>query len=383
VAIGKLKLLQSADRLLGPWLCRNLKPTAKKLKLTIDATDREQHSGPIPPEEVRRILVIRPGGLGDAALTYPLLRALRQGYPDARVDVLAEKRNAGIFEITDIVAKIHCYDSDMPAMLWRLRGAQYDIIIDTEQFHHFSTILANFLRPGYLCGFDTLGRRRFQTHSVPYGEGTYEAQSFLDLAEAVLGPSYHFDPDRYFIDVKPEARTWAVKTMEATGERELAVIAPTASGSSRLWPAARYAEVTRWLIGRNYFVVLLGGQDGIEAAGYISTHNDSGRVLNLAGRTTLAQSAAVLRQARLLVSADTGVMHLAYGIGTPTVSLFGSGLHRKWAPPGRHHRIVRKGLPCSPCIQFGQLPPCPFDIACMRDLGAGDVIAAIEDLLHG
>ena len=91
MATGKLKVLQSADRLLGPWLCRYLKPTAKQLKSTVEATDREQRSRPIPPDEVRRILVIRPGGLGDAALTYPLLRALRQGYPDARVDVLAEK----------------------------------------------------------------------------------------------------------------------------------------------------------------------------------------------------------------------------------------------------------------------------------------------------
>lgn len=335
------------------------------------------------PDEVRRILVIRPGGLGDAALTYPMLQALRQGYPDARIDILAERRNAGIYRIADIVAEIYRYDSGVLGVLRRLRDKRYDIVIDTEQFHHFSTVFANLLRPKYLCGFDTLGRKRFQTHSVPYRDETYEARSFIGLAEAVLGSEIAFDPDRPFIDVDPGARAWAAETMAAAQGRKVAVIAPVAGGASRLWPAVRYAEVAAWLIDRQYYVVLLGGRDGIEAAREIVDRNRSGTVLNLAGKTSLVQSAAVLQRAGLSVSADTGVLHLAYGVGTPTVSLFGSGLHRKWGPPGRYHRIVRKGLSCSPCIRFGRLPPCPHDIACMRELSARDVIDAIGDLSAG
>jgi ADP-heptose:LPS heptosyltransferase len=77
------------------------------------------------------------------------------------------------------------------------------------------------------------------------------------------------------------------------------------------------------------------------------------------------------------------VLHLAYAVGTPTVALFGPGLHRKWAPPAPRHRVVRLGLPCSPCTRSGRVPPCPIGIACMRDLGVAPVLAAAEELLQG
>ncbi len=356
---------------------------AKALKPATEAAGSMRHSGPVALKEVRRILVIRPGGLGDAALTVPMLQALRQGFPEAGIDVLVERRNAGVYEISDVVDEIYRYDSGALSVLRRLRNVQYDLVIDTEQFHHFSTVFANLLRPKFLCGFNTLGRSHLQTHSVPYSDDAYEVYSFLRLAESVLGSSINFDPDRPFIDVMPEAQAWAAQAMEAKDARAAAVIAPVAGGSSRLWPVARYAEVAEWLIGCGHYVVLLAGRDGIEAASKISHHCRPGAVLNLAGETTLAQSAAVLQQAGLSVSADTGVMHLAYGVGTPTVALFGSGSHLKWGPPGRDHRIVRNGLSCSPCIRFGRLPSCPHDFACMRELHAGDVIAAIEDLLPG
>jgi len=309
-----------------------------------------------------------------------LLNALRQGYPDALVDVLAEKRNAGVYEIGDLVSEIHCYDSGVLGVQRRLQSAGYDILIDTEQIHHLSTIFANSLRPKYLCGFDTLGRRRFQTHTVPYREDRYEAISFLQLAEAVLGSPHGFDPDQPFIIVRPAAKAWAATKLKSANERQVVAVAATAGGSARLWPVARYAEVVRWLASRGYYVVLLGGSDGVEAANFIAAHMAPDAVLNLTGKTTLVQSAALLQHACLSVSADTGVMHLAYGVGTSTVSLFGSSSHRKWGPPGRRHRVVRKGLACSPCIRFGRLPPCPHNIACMQEIDAAEVIAAIEDL---
>jgi ADP-heptose:LPS heptosyltransferase len=132
---------------------------------------------------------------------------------------------------------------------------------------------------------------------------------------------------------------------------------------------------------RGHAVILLGGRDGVTAAATIAADNDPERVLNLAGKTTLAQTAALLQRARLSLSADTGVMHLAYAVGTPTVSLFGPGLQHKWAPPGKQHRVVRKGLACSPCTRHGRIPPCPHNIACMREISVADVTDAINALL--
>ena len=80
--------------------------------------------------------------------------------------------------------------------------------------------------------------------------------------------------------------------------------------------------------------------------------------LILAGMTSLAETAAVIQKCALLVSGDSGVLHIAAGLGVPTVSIFGPGRVEKWAPQGEHHVVVTKRLTCSPCTMFGTTPPC-------------------------
>jgi ADP-heptose:LPS heptosyltransferase len=91
----------------------------------------------------------------------------------------------------------------------------------------------------------------------------------------------------------------------------------------------------------------------------------------------------LIGEAELVVCSDTGVLHLAYGIGTPAVSLFGSGIEPKWAPPGRHYRSINKHLSCSPCTLFGETPPCPIGIACMAAITVEEVQRAAWELLEG
>jgi ADP-heptose:LPS heptosyltransferase len=337
---------------------------------------------PIPAAALRRVLIIRPGGLGDAVLSYPMLTALRAAYPHARFDALVERRNAGVYRINPIVDEIYRYDSRPWTVFGRLKKNCYDLIIDTEQYHHLSTLLANALRPRFLCGFDTLGRGRFMTHAAVHDEHSYEVFSFLRLAEIVLGAPITFDPDQPFIKIPAQTSTWADQTIRAAGLPRFVVLAPGAGGAYKRWPPSRYAEIVNWLTRRDYPVILLGGRDAMPAAAQITTRTDSGRVVNLVGQTTLTQSAGLLQRASLSVSADTGAMHLAYAVGTATVSLFGPGEHLRWAPPGKRHRIIRKGLACSPCTRFGHVPRCPYDVACMREISAPEVIAACGDRLE-
>ena len=367
----KLKFLRAVDRSVGRQLCRMVRPRASAIGT----------GGPISPDDLQKILVVRPGGLGDAVLTYPMLRALRVHYPGASLDLLAESRNAGVYEIDKLATQIYRYDARPASVFRQLRDNAYDLVIDTEQYHALSAVFANGLAPKFLCGFESLGRSRLQTHSVAFAESTYEASSFLELANAVTGESATFDAERAFITVGESALAWADIELRAAAISKFVALTPGAGGRYRLWSPDRYAEVAQWLVSLGYAVVILGGADGTAAATRIADGLPHDQYLNLAGKTTLAQTAAMLSRARLSVSADTGVMHLAYAVGTPTVSLFGPGLHEKWAPPGSDHRIVRKGIFCSPCTAQGRVPRCPRKIACMRDIGTGEVTAAIATVL--
>ncbi len=335
----------------------------------------------IPAGSLSRILVIRPGGLGDAVLLRPALAALAATCPEARIDVLAERRNAGAFEIgTPGYTVIH-YDRGPAAALAALVRAHYDLVIDTEQYHCLPALLARALRPRWHCGFATLDRARLRTHPVPYAPGRYEAEAFLDLVTAVTGRTFAFDANAPFLAVDAPTAERAATRLAPLGDRPFAAVLPASGGLFRSWPAERFTAVAKHLQSRGLALVLLGGPDARAIAGDIARSLPARHCLDLSGATTLAETAAVLERARLAVALDSGPLHLAFAVGTPTVSLFGPALWRKWAPPGARHRTVRLGLDCSPCTVDGRVPPCPYDVACMRDLGTERVTAAIDSLL--
>jgi ADP-heptose:LPS heptosyltransferase len=124
--------------------------------------------------------------------------------------------------------------------------------------------------------------------------------------------------------------------------------------------------------------VVVGGKEDRQQGEVIA---GGGLGLNLAGQTSLAETAAVIQKSSLLLSGDSGVLHLAVGLGTATVSLFGPGRAKKWAPQGDRHIVINRGLACSPCTTFGTTPPCPIDARCMRDITVDEVVNAVSMLL--
>lgn len=376
----RLRLLKRLDALAGRWMCANIAPAASGMGVNGTAA-LTQPPRPVPPAGVERILIIRPGGIGDAVLTFPMIAALRRHYREAEIEVLGERRNAGVYRINDWVRRVHLYDRHPLATMRELSRGRYQIVVDTEQYHYLSCIAANRLRPDYICGFDTIGRGRFQTHRVRYSDRVYEVHSFLSLASALIGSEQSFDPDAPFLEVSPQWVEWAEATLHPRGGRPVAVVMPTASTPHRFWPVQRYAEIAQWLARRGFLVVVLGGPDAGADAGLIEQACRGSDVLNLAGRTTLPQTAGILTRTQLYVSADTGPLHIAYGVGTPTVHMFGSGIQEKWAPQGRRYLVVNKNLPCSPCTRYGYTPPCPYHAACMDAITVADVTRAIDEVL--
>lgn len=367
---GAKEALKRFDRLTGPVLCRLSRPRVR------GAAGR----GALTREEVSRILILRPGGIGDAVLTLPMVREVGRFFDGAEIDLLAERRNAAVYRIADPERRVWCYDAAPVETLRRLRRRRYDLVIDTEQFHHLSTWLANLLAPRYLCGFDTLGRRRLQTHSVAYSEQTYEAESFLALAASVTGQVTRFDPEAPFLRPGRPWVEWADGAL-GSGPRPLAAIMVAAGAAHRRWPAERFGQVARWLRERGLDVLLVGGADGAEVARAVVDRLGGRGVTNLVGAVGLGCTAAALARCQVCVSPDTGILHVAYALGIPTVGLFGSGLQGKWGPPGRRHRGVNRGLGCSPCTSGGTPRSCPSGYACMDAIGVDDVVAALTAVL--
>jgi ADP-heptose:LPS heptosyltransferase len=325
---------------------------------------------------VTSTLLIRPGGIGDAVLLIPLIRSLKNIYPAIHVTVLAEQRNSGVFSLISCVDRLLCYDR--PMELLQVLRCSYDIVIDTEQWHRLSAVVARIAAAPVKIGFDTNERRRMFTRPIPYSHDDYEAVSFAHLLKPLGIEAGGVEMGTPFLSVPDDVSRKAAGLLEMLHDQTFVTIFPGASIAERRWGADRFRRVAEMLSIFGIKTVVVGGKEDRQQGKVITA---GGLGLNLAGMTMLSESAAVIQKSSLLLSGDSGVLHIAVGLGVPTVSLFGPGRAKKWAPQGDRHIVINKRLPCSPCTTFGTTPPCPINAQCMRDISVDEVANTVTMLL--
>jgi lipopolysaccharide heptosyltransferase II len=325
--------------------------------------------------EPSAVLFIRPGGIGDAVLLLPAIHALTQAYPACRVDILAERRNAAVFLFASGIRTVYRYDS-LAEFSSVLRN-RYDVVIDTEQWYRLSAVVARLVRAPVKIGYGTNERKRLFTHPVTYSPDDYEADSFLKLLHP-LGISAPLAVLPPFIQIPEPAVRMAASLLEDVGGKLVVALFPGSSVREKCWGTDRFASLAARLIEKGAEVVVVGGREEV-SAGEEMAREGSGR--NLAGKTSLVETAAIIARADVLVSGDSGLLHIAAGLHVPTVSLFGPSSVDKWAPRGNGHRVVGKRLTCSPCSRYGTIPPCPHDVGCMADITVDEVVEVVELVL--
>lgn len=353
----KIKLLKYIDQFFGRLLVFILPAPIKK---EID--------------HLQTVLLIRPGGIGDAVLLIPTIISLRSAFPTLQIDILAEKRNSQIFKLCPDVASVYCYDK--LADFRRVLTSRYDLVIDTEQWHRLSAVVARLIRSRRKIGFGTNERAKMFNDAVAYAHSDYEASSFFKLLQPLQTKS-SCDIIPPFLNIPDTVRS-ATEILDSHSGRYV-VLFPGASIAERRWGKDKFAALAKQFIEKKMTVVIVGGQEDCAAGDTIAFLVPE--VINLVGKTSLLETVSVLKDATLLVSGDSGVLHIGVGLGVPTVSLFGPGISEKWAPQGELHRVVNLQLSCSPCTRFGTTPACPIGAKCIRDISVDQVFSAAKELL--
>lgn len=354
----KIGLMKTIDRFFGTLL-------VKIMSAAIVGNDVLPHS----------FLFIRPGGIGDAVLLIPALNVLREKFTDIHITVLAEKRNASAFKLCPYIDEVLHYNK--PKELFKALRGNYSVVIDTEQWHRLSALVARFTGAPVSIGFGTNEREKMFAHSIHYSHDDYEADSFLNLLTP-LGIAETCGIRTPFLVVPEISKIKAEKLLESLACRPFVSVFPGASIPERRWGMENFAAVAQRLSAKGIAIVVVGGK-GEKTDGDRIT--DGGRGLNFAGKTSLIETAAIIEKSTVLLSGDSGVLHIGVGLGKPTVSLFGPSNIRKWAPIGEKNIVICKNLPCSPCAKFGYTPICPINAKCMVDITVSEVAVAVENLL--
>jgi heptosyltransferase-2 len=226
-------------------------------------------------------------------------------------------------------------------------------------------------------GFATSGRGALLSRAIPASESSrhrHQLENYRALATLEGEPSAGDSPA---VSLDP---TWVAEAeaLWPLGQRARVAIHPGASyGEAKRWSPRRFGEVARLFLEEGFSVALLGGAAEAELARSVKEHSSSG-MADLVGRTGLGVLAAILKSAHLLVTNDSGPMHLAAACGTPVAAIFGSTSPTWTAPWGQHHRVIQERVPCSPCFQRS----CRFGAPCLERVTVGRVFRESLEMLE-
>ncbi len=324
----------------------------------------------------KKILVIRLSSIGDIVLTTPVIRCLKQKYPDTEIHYLTKKQYVPLLAENPYIGKIHSFDHNFRELLPVLKNERFDYIADLHKNWRSAYFRIRLMRPS--GSFPKLNIRKWM---------------LVNLRIDRL-PRIHI-VDRYFRAVETigifndgkgldcfiprEDETDPVKLFPAAANGFIAM-AIGARHNTKIFPAERAAEVCR---GAGKPVFLLGGKEDRER-GDLIVRLSGLSVFNTCGMLTLNQSASLIRQADALITNDTGMMHIGAAFRKKIISIWGNtipefGMYPYFPEgvenPGRNLEV--KGLDCRPCSKLG-FKECPKGhFKCMLQIRISDILNAL------
>lgn len=339
----------------------------------------------------RRILIIRPSAIGDVIMASPMIHALRQAYPEARLIWLAEPQVADLLranpELDGVVfwpksrwrellkkGQLLSLSREIKSLAGELRREKFDLALDVQGLLR-SRLLAWLSGARERVGFDSREPGRFlMSRIVSKGpQSTRMSSEYCHLmGELGLNPG-EFRPS---IVVAPEDRQVARDLLQGVGS-DFVLIAPFTTRPQKHWFEERWGLLVKQIEGRFGLPVVIAGGPGDEEASRRIRVNAQGRIFDFTGKTSLGQAAAMIERSALVIGVDTGLTHLGTAFSRPTVALFGSTCpYLETASPLT--QVLYENLPCAPCRRK---PTCNGEFHCMQALTVEKVVAAAENLL--
>ena len=332
----------------------------------------------------KRIVVRGTNWIGDAVMTTPALSALRAAYPESEIVMLANPLVAELFRVHPAIDRVMVYDrkgahngiSGFFSMAAELRRERFDLAVLLQNAIE-AALLAFVARIPCRAGYTTDGRRLLLTAPVPVSQADKRLHHTAYYLELLRRLGIEGGDGRLCLAVTADEQAWAKSVV---GEDPVIAVNPGAAyGSAKRWIPERFAAVADQLAQRYQARIVLTGGPGEKEIGRdiaSAMHHD---VINMVGQTSVRQMMALLANSRLLVTNDSGPMHVASAFDIPIVAVFGSTDHTTTCPASERVRIVRKETDCAPCL----LRQCPTDHRCMTAIEAQDVFSAACALLDG
>ncbi|MGH9488361.1 MAG: glycosyltransferase family 9 protein [Terriglobales bacterium] len=353
---------RAADALAAPWRCQRPAPAAEK---------------------VRRLLLLRRGALGDLLLLRPALERARELFPAAAITLLVRSEYEKFLEQAQLGIALWTVAAGWDA--WSMPPREFDAAIDLHADPRWLPLGRRHAR--WLAGSGVRGGGFLLDRELPFEPGREAAARWVGMIEAAAGQPLCGEVRWRRLAPAPQWRAAAAGVWPETLPAPL-LLHPGCGTAAKRWPAAHWLDLLRRCRAQGWPLLLTGAiAEARDCAALIQAAG--GGAINLAGQTDWSALAGLAARARAVVAPDTGMVHLARALGTPTVALFGPHAPAVWgadeAMGGGPHRNLAHPLPCSFCgrgrCRLPAVPPGGYS-PCMQALSAEEVWQALQAVLR-
>jgi heptosyltransferase-1 len=335
--------------------------------------------------DYRRILIIKPSSLGDIIHALPTLAALRDRFPSAHIAWLVKRQWAGVLERVDGLDRIWPIEPALKGWLQivpSLRAETFDLVIDLQGLFRsgaMAWLTGCPTRIGFANGRE--GSPFLYTKTVPVPTPDMHAVDRYLLIAASLGAAPKGSPE-FRMRPAPTDRERVAQLLKSVGLISGApwiAVNVSARWDTKRWPPEYFAAVADVLQEKRLTAVaLIGGPEDRAVAQAVLSRMQT-TPIDLTGRTNPELLPALLASASLLLTNDSGPMHIAAAMGTPAVALFGPTSPTRTGPYGSRHRVLTSGVPCSPC--FSRTCKNAVQLECLTTIHPKTVVDAVCEQL--
>lgn len=308
---------------------------------------------------IKKILVIKLRHIGDVLLTIPVFRALKESFPNVHIAALLNSGTEDVLVGNSLIDEIIIFDRNIKkrdiftkylkeiSFLRLIRAKNFDMIIDLTS-NDRGAIISFFSGARYRLAYDPkgkglIGKRHLYTHLAKNRGGQHTVLKNLELVR-----QFGIDTKDLTLDffIPQDAEIFVRRTFSEYGistSDKVVHIHPTSRWLFKCWKDEYFAEVIKWLINKGVKIVITSSSETkeIDKVAQILSLIPSNRVLNLCGKISIKQLAAISKASSLFLGIDTAPMHIAAAVGTPVIALFGAGA-KNWSPWGEGHVVISK-----------------------------------------
>ncbi|OGS27717.1 MAG: lipopolysaccharide heptosyltransferase II [Elusimicrobia bacterium RIFOXYB2_FULL_48_7] len=341
---------------------------------------------------MKKILIIKPSGIGDIVHSLPVVYGLRELYPDSKIYWLVFTRFEKILHNIPQVDKLILWDrkgglGEYIRVIKEIRQEQFDLVIDLQGLLR-TAIISYFSGGKQRAGVSLLREFAwlFEKPIEKFDPGmhavdrNYRVVKYLGGPRALPEPSVYLPWMRFTDDEKQTAAEFLSVTntnKKTSPEKPLVLFVATSRGLHKVWPWQNFANLGNLLMSKYDITPVFLGMKGEEGYIYDITMNLRGEFIDLSGKTDLRTACAVISSCRLVIGNDTALIHIAAALNVPVIGLYGATDPAQVGPYGEKNIVILNKLPCWPC---GIKSNCRVN-KCMMGIKPEDVFSAAKKYL--